>query len=72
MQTNNITHQNIINRVANNVCDSFSNKTIKYGNQLNIKTFDLMTGLAGIGYQLLRIANPDLVPSVLTLQKPTK
>jgi type 2 lantibiotic biosynthesis protein LanM len=32
----------------------------------------LMTGLAGIGYGLLRIAYPDKVPSVLTLQAPPK
>lgn len=31
----------------------------------------LMTGLAGIGYGLLRLAAPDRVPSILTLQGPT-
>ncbi len=30
----------------------------------------LMTGLAGIGYQLLRLANPRKIPSILTLQPP--
>jgi lantibiotic modifying enzyme len=29
-----------------------------------------MTGLAGIGYQLLRLAAPACVPSVLTLAPP--
>jgi lantibiotic modifying enzyme len=29
-----------------------------------------MTGLAGIGYELLRLAEPDKVPSVLTLAPP--
>jgi lantibiotic modifying enzyme len=29
-----------------------------------------MTGLAGIGYQLLRLAEPARVPSVLTLLPP--
>jgi lantibiotic modifying enzyme len=29
-----------------------------------------MTGLAGIGYQLLRLAEPARVPSVLTLSPP--
>jgi len=30
----------------------------------------LMLGLAGIGYQMLRLAEPDRVPSVLTLAPP--
>jgi lantibiotic modifying enzyme len=29
-----------------------------------------MTGLAGIGYGLLRLADPQSVPSVLTLEPP--
>ena len=28
---------------------------------------ELMTGLAGIGYQLMRLAEPQRVPSLLTL-----
>lgn len=35
-----------------------------------IETPGLMTGLAGIGYQLLRLAEPTRVPSVLTLEPP--
>lgn len=31
----------------------------------------LMTGLAGIGYGMLRLAEPNMVPSVLTLSPPT-
>ncbi len=34
----------------------------------NIETPGLMVGWAGTGYQLLRLADPDRVPSVLTLQ----
>ncbi len=30
----------------------------------------LMTGLAGIGYELLRLAQPDSIPSVLVLEAP--
>jgi len=30
----------------------------------------LMLGLAGIGYELLRLAEPDWVPSVLMLAPP--
>ena len=31
-----------------------------------------MTGLAGIGYGFLRLADPDRVPSVLSLMPPVK
>jgi hypothetical protein len=30
-----------------------------------------MTGLAGIGYGLLRLAHPELVPSVLLMEPPS-
>ena len=33
-----------------------------------VETPGLLMGLAGIGYELLRIANPDQVPSVLALE----
>lgn len=36
------------------------------------ETPGLMTGIAGIGYQLLRLNCPDKVPSVLLLQPPVK
>ena len=36
----------------------------------NIETVGLMEGLAGIGYQCLRLAEPERVPSVLTLAPP--
>jgi type 2 lantibiotic biosynthesis protein LanM len=35
-----------------------------------VETPGLMTGLAGIGYELLRLAYPDRVPSVLLLEPP--
>jgi type 2 lantibiotic biosynthesis protein LanM len=37
---------------------------------LGIESPGLMTGLAGIGYALLRVAHPAAVPSVLTLAPP--
>ncbi|WP_217210726.1 type 2 lanthipeptide synthetase LanM family protein [Streptomyces sp. AC550_RSS872] len=37
------------------------------GVPLGVETPGLMTGLAGIGYELLRLAEPDKVPSVLLL-----
>lgn len=40
------------------------------GNHGQIELFGLMTGIAGIGYGLLRCADPHAVPSVLALQLP--
>jgi type 2 lantibiotic biosynthesis protein LanM len=41
------------------------------GNPLRLEVPGLMTGLAGIGYQLLRLAYPRRVPSVLMLAPPS-
>jgi type 2 lantibiotic biosynthesis protein LanM len=41
------------------------------GVPLAVETPGLMTGLAGIGYGLLRLAAPARVPSILTLAPPT-
>jgi type 2 lantibiotic biosynthesis protein LanM len=40
------------------------------GTPLRVESPGLMTGLAGIGYGLLRLAYPQRVPSVLVLQAP--
>jgi lantibiotic modifying enzyme len=40
------------------------------GNPLGVESPGLMTGLAGIGYGLLRLAEPAQVPSVLALELP--
>ncbi|MDQ0417956.1 type 2 lantibiotic biosynthesis protein LanM [Croceifilum oryzae] len=37
-----------------------------------LETPGLLVGLSGIGYQLLRLAHPDQIPSVLSLQMPIK
>ena len=41
-------------------------------NPLRIESPGLMTGLAGIGYQMLRLAKPACVPSILSLAPPIK
>jgi type 2 lantibiotic biosynthesis protein LanM len=40
------------------------------GVPLGVETPGLMTGLAGIGYELLRLAEPEMVPPVLLLAPP--
>ncbi|PES67313.1 type 2 lantipeptide synthetase LanM [Bacillus cereus] len=44
----------------------------KTGVGRHIEIPGLFMGLSGIGYQLLRLAKPNQVPSVLTLEKPIK
>lgn len=44
--------------------------TWRFENALNVESPGLMTGLAGIGYVLLRLANPALIPCVLALEPP--
>jgi lantibiotic modifying enzyme len=41
------------------------------GEPLGVETPGLMTGLAGIGFGLLRLAEPTRVPSVLVLEPPS-
>lgn len=40
------------------------------GVPLGVETPGLMTGITGIGYELLRLAAPELVPSILVLETP--
>lgn len=42
------------------------------GTPLAVETPGLLAGLAGIGYELLRRAEPELVPSVLALEPPLR
>jgi type 2 lantibiotic biosynthesis protein LanM len=42
------------------------------GNPAAVETPGLMTGIAGIGYQLLRLSEPDRVPPVLLFEPPDR
>nr|WP_298728639.1 type 2 lanthipeptide synthetase LanM family protein [uncultured Steroidobacter sp.] len=55
-----------VSRVLNDVATSGP----RCANPAGIESPGLMTGLAGIGYGLLRLAAPAIVPSVLTLAPP--
>ena len=59
-----------LNRLAAITLESIEGDGWLCGTPSNIETPGLMTGLAGIGYQLLRLADPSLVPSVLSLSPP--
>ncbi|MDF5720224.1 MAG: type 2 lanthipeptide synthetase LanM family protein [Rhizonema sp. PD37] len=59
-----------VNRLTHIILDSIRQHGWLCGNPLRVETPGLMTGLAGIGYGLLRLAEPEIVPSALLLEPP--
>lgn len=59
-----------VDRLAALILESINKNGWLCGVPLAVETPGLMTGLSGIGYQLLRLAAPDIVPSVLGLEPP--
>jgi type 2 lantibiotic biosynthesis protein LanM len=59
-------------RIASTILESIHQHGWLCGVPLGVETPGLMTGLAGIGYGLLRLAEPERVPSVLTLEPPKR
>lgn len=59
-----------VNRFAAIILESIGRGGWICGNPSKVETPGLMTGLAGIGYGLLRLAEPERVPSVLVLAPP--
>ncbi|HEY0733850.1 MAG TPA: type 2 lanthipeptide synthetase LanM family protein [Herpetosiphonaceae bacterium] len=57
-------------RIASLVVESIDRHGWRSGIPLGVESPGLMTGLAGIGYGLLRLAAPEQVPSVLLLAPP--
>ena len=62
--------QREVSRVSTSIAESLAHKGYLCGTPSSVATPGLMTGLAGIGYGLLRLAEPERVPSVLTLEPP--
>jgi type 2 lantibiotic biosynthesis protein LanM len=60
--------QRELSRLTAATLDSIQRRGWICGLPQGIEVPGLMTGLAGIGYELLRLAEPSLVPSVLTLE----
>lgn len=58
------------NGLALGILASLAREGFKCGPPLSVESPGLMTGLAGIGYGLLRLAAPSQVPSVLLLAPP--
>jgi lantibiotic modifying enzyme len=61
-----------IDRLAGRILEDIQVRGWVSGVPQGIESPGLMTGLAGIGYGLLRLAEPTRVPSLLTLAPPTK
>lgn len=58
-----------VDRFAGMILESINQHGWLCGVPLGVETPGLMTGLAGIGYELLRLAAPEIVPSVLVLEQ---
>lgn len=52
------------------VLDSIDQQGWKCGGPMAVTLPGLMIGVAGIGYQMMRLAKPEHIPSVLLLEKP--
>jgi type 2 lantibiotic biosynthesis protein LanM len=61
-----------VNRMAAIILESISQSGWLCGTPMGVESPGLMAGLAGIGYELLRLAEPTHVPSVLMLEPPTR
>lgn len=59
-----------LNYVSRAVLQSIKREGWLSGSPLAVESPGLMSGLAGIGYGLLRLAEPSIVPSVLLLSPP--
>lgn len=66
----NSAYQEEITRLATLILGSTQDQGWVTGVPLGVETPGLMNGLAGMGYQLLRLAEPERVPSVLQLAPP--
>ena len=58
-------------RMAGGILDRAAQTGWICGNPLGVESPGLMTGIAGVGYGLLRLAAPERVPSVLALEPPS-
>ena len=58
----------VVDRAVAGVLDDIAREGGSCGTPSGVESPGLMTGLAGIGYGLLRLAHPGFVPSVLVLE----
>ena len=61
-----------VDSVARAIVNGIAENKVLCGTPMSVATPGLMIGLAGIGYGLLRLAQPQRVPSILTLEPPRR
>lgn len=59
-----------IHNIASIILDSIDKYGWLCGTPFSVESPSLMVGISGIGYQLLRLAEPQVVPSILCLESP--
>lgn len=69
---NNKKWNSCVNDITAKIFNSIENNGWLCGNPLKVEAPGLMTGIAGIGFGLLRLAEPSRVPSVIMLEPPLK
>ncbi len=62
--------QKNVNKIAASILAGIDKYGLRFSNKFQVETCGLMIGLAGIGYECLRIADPIQIPSVLILSPP--
>jgi lantibiotic modifying enzyme len=60
----------LLNHTGATILDSIDRAGWQCGGPGAVEIPGLMIGIAGIGYQLLRLAEPQRVPSILLLEPP--
>jgi len=65
-------YYNNLEQISSSIINSINTNGPVCANPLGVESPGLMTGLAGIGYGLLRLARPSQVPSILLLEPPIK
>jgi len=68
----NARYKEVLQRVAPMLLDSVETQSWISGVPQGVETPGLMVGLAGMGYTLLRLAEPERMPSVLLLAPPPR
>lgn len=63
-------HKSDLDEIKNAIIKSIFDNGPICSTSSKITTFGLMTGISGIGLQLLKIAYPDIIPSILLIEKP--
>lgn len=59
--------ENTIYRYIDGIADNIENHGILTGSMFDIEHPGFMTGMSGIGFQLLRFSNPNIFPSILSI-----